>query len=196
MIQSIAVGASIGLALLALSGLGTPGLEGSKHDFSHEAWAGEDLCSACHTPHRSEPPKSAPAWDQEADLSRTFGPSAEDRSLPGPGTSSCLRCHDGTIASEAVTGVGGGRFVHKQDPGLFRTGHGQTDHPVGVEYPRIDIGRKYHPLSSVVAKGTIPLPDGRVECISCHDPHNEAGVDAMLVMSNARSALCLTCHRK
>ena len=46
------------------------------------------------------------------------------------------------------------------------------------------------------ATGTVTLPGGRVECISCHDPHNAAGEANMLVTSNARSALCLTCHDK
>jgi len=35
-----------------------------------------------------------------------------------------------------------------------------------------------------------------VECVSCHDPHNAAGFEKMLVMSNRRSALCLACHEK
>ena len=40
------------------------------------------------------------------------------------------------------------------------------------------------------------LPDGRVECISCHDHHEEEGLPHLLVISNKRSALCLTCHAK
>ncbi|MBN4058944.1 cytochrome c3 family protein [bacterium AH-315-J04] len=40
------------------------------------------------------------------------------------------------------------------------------------------------------------MPNGRVECTSCHDPHNQSGAPYMLVKSNARSALCLTCHKK
>jgi predicted CXXCH cytochrome family protein len=42
----------------------------------------------------------------------------------------------------------------------------------------------------------VRLPDGRVECVSCHDPHNQSGTQAMLAVSNRRSALCLTCHVK
>jgi predicted CXXCH cytochrome family protein len=48
----------------------------------------------------------------------------------------------------------------------------------------------------VTKTGRVRLPDGRIECVSCHDPHNTAGIDKLLVMSNRRSALCLTCHIK
>jgi predicted CXXCH cytochrome family protein len=77
---------------------------------------------------------------------------------------------------------------------LSRRGHGATDHPVGVEYPQF--GKGYRPMTSVLSSGVVTLPNGKVECTSCHDPHNEAEVDKMLVMSDDRSALCLTCHKK
>ena len=77
---------------------------------------------------------------------------------------------------------------------MFSTGHKSSEHPVGVEYPQFDKG--YRPLIAVVASGTVTLPDGKVECTSCHDPHDMSDEDYMLVTSNARSALCLICHRK
>jgi predicted CXXCH cytochrome family protein len=106
----------------------------------------------------------------------------------------CLRCHDGTIARDTLDGSAGQRFVNTDNPGLFGTGHGTSEHPVGVDYPQLDRG--FRPATAVVASGTVTLPDGKVECISCHDPHDMAGEKHMLVVSNARSALCLTCHRK
>ncbi|MBI3593131.1 MAG: hypothetical protein HY099_06610 [Nitrospirae bacterium] len=36
---------------------------------------------------------------------------------------------------------------------------------------------------------------GRVECPSCHDPHDPSR-NTFLRKSNAGSALCLTCHIK
>ena len=67
--------AAVGVALAALmiTGLTWAGVEGSKHDFSNKAWTTGDTCSACHTPHTSNPPKAAPLWDPNADLTRTFG---------------------------------------------------------------------------------------------------------------------------
>ena len=171
-----------------------PGVAGSKHDFSHKEWTAGDLCAACHSPHRHIPPAAAPLWDPNADLTRTFGTPLGESPTPGAGTRVCIRCHDGTVARDTLTGVVGERFVSRRHPGRFETGHGRTDHPVGVPYPQFDRG--YRPLTSVLASGTVRLPDGKVECVSCHDPHNQAGVEYMLVGSNVRSALCLTCHRK
>ncbi len=182
------------IAVTAVGALALTGIEGSKHDFSNEDWAGEDACGACHTPHRSVPPKTAPLWDTSADLSRTFGTSAADGSTPGRGTTLCLRCHDGTIAPAGAAGAHRESFAFSTHPGAVSTGYATSEHPVGVEYPRTDKG--FRPLTSVVASGTVTLPDGMVECVSCHDPHDEAGLYAMLVTSNARSALCLTCHKK
>jgi predicted CXXCH cytochrome family protein len=168
------------------------GIKGSKHDFSGAEWSGGDACSACHTP-RSELPAEAPLWDPSADLSERFG-GKPDRNLPGAGTTSCLRCHDGTVASPTIAGVTRDRFVNKRHPGIFTAGHGTSNHPVGVDYPGFD--PEYQPAPSVEFSRKVMLPNGRVECTSCHDPHNDSGLDYMLVMSNARSALCLQCHIK
>jgi predicted CXXCH cytochrome family protein len=170
------------------------GIEGSKHDFSKKEWSGGDACGVCHSGGSDKPPTAAPLWDQNADLNRTFGTPLKDSKAAGAGTTICLRCHDGTIARDTVTEQSRRRFTNKQNPSLFRAGHNTGDHPVGVEYPKSD--KEYQPITSVISKGSIPLPEGKVECISCHDPHNTNDQDHMLVMSNSRSALCLTCHRK
>ncbi len=186
----------LAFALATVGGWAWGGIEGSKHDFADKSWAKDDLCGVCHTPHRDEAPKAAPLWNTEADLSERFGRPVGGTGTdgPGPGTLICLQCHDGTVAREAVAGVVGERYVNKENRGIFGLGHGSTDHPVGIEYPRFDDG--FRPATSVLAQKTVNLPDGKVECVSCHDPHNTAGVAPMLVASNARSALCLTCHKK
>ena len=177
-----------------LSGWAWADIEGSKHDFSNQDWTAGDKCSACHGPERAEPPAAAPLWDAQADLNRVFGTPLSREQHAGNGTLVCLRCHDGTIAKDTVSDQAKERFAHRQHPGLFSSGHERSDHPVGVEYPRFDRG--YRPASSVIDSGTVTLPDDKVECISCHDPHNSTGVAPMLVTSNVRSALCLTCHKK
>jgi len=169
-------------------------IKGSKHDFSDEAWSGGNPCSVCHTAETDEPPAAAPLWDANADLNRTFGVSLEDSKKAGLGTNICLRCHDGTIARDTIGSATGERFANKEHRGLFEAGHETSEHPVGVEYPLHEKG--YKPMVTVLAKGTVALPDGKVECISCHDPHDMSGLKYMLVDTNARSKLCLTCHRK
>ncbi len=191
--KGFATGLSAVTAFAVFGGWAWAGLEGSKHDFRKQAWSGGETCGVCHTPHRSDPPKAAPLWDPRADLNRRLG-SAPARRGPGNGTLSCFRCHDGTVADSIVPGAPRRRFANAQHPGLFTAAHGRSDHPVGVEYPLRP--RDYRPATTVLADGTVTLPAGRVECMSCHDPHASAGIDKMLVMSNARSALCLTCHKK
>ena len=186
------IASSLGLALFA--GWAWGGIEGSKHDFSREEWSGGDRCAACHTPETDEPPTAAPLWEPNADLNRVFGTPLPESRQAGMGTVMCLRCHDGTIARATISTPSKERFINQENPGLFGTGHGTTDHPVGVPYPAVDPG--FRPATSVIASGAVALPNGNVECISCHDPHDMAGAPHMLVRSNARSALCLTCHRK
>jgi predicted CXXCH cytochrome family protein len=182
---------AFGVTMVAVA---SAGLKGSKHDFSTEEWADVDECGACHTRPGEEPPVP-PLWNTRADLARRFGRSARLETDPGLGTLSCLRCHDGTLARDATGAMTSkDRFVHTQHPGRMRAGHGRADHPVGVEYPRFDPG--YRPLTAVLSGWKVRVPDGQVECISCHDPHNDSGLAYMLVMNNARSALCLTCHKK
>ena len=194
--RSMVIGGAAAGMLTVVCGWAVAGLKGSKHDFSTAAWvgAGFDQCGVCHTPANEKPPTVPPLWDSRADLTRRFGRFAVSESTPGMGTLSCLRCHDGTIAKDATGAVHQERFVHKQNPGMFTTGHGRSDHPVGVAYPKIAKG--YYPLPTVLSGWKVRLPDGKVECASCHDPHDNAGQPHMLVMSNARSALCLKCHKK
>ena len=178
---------------VGLAGWAWGGVERSKHDFSEELWSGGDSCGVCHTPHTDDAPV-APLWDPQADLTRTFGDSARQTDAGWRGTTMCLRCHDGTIAKKAVVGVPRKRQVNKDHPSMFAAAHEGADHPVGVRYPQLISG--FRPITSVISKGTVILPEGRVECISCHDPHDTSGVAHMLVTGNARSALCLTCHKK
>jgi predicted CXXCH cytochrome family protein len=189
-------GALLATGLVCVGTWAWADLTGSKHDFSNAEWADGDRCGACHGP-ASSVPTSAPLWDPNADLSRRFGPGrGSNKPTPGAGTTVCLRCHDGTIASDAVGGVQPerDRFANKRNPGLYSAGMERADHPVGVRYPAMD--RSFRPRSFVESEGVVLLPAGRVECTSCHDPHNADDTGQMLVKSNARSALCLTCHKK
>ncbi|MFQ5424554.1 MAG: cytochrome c3 family protein [Phycisphaerae bacterium] len=174
-----------------------PGLTGSAHDFYGPDVPFETRCTPCHAP--PTPTTQPHLWDPFARQRHRRLLERPRRQLAG-GSLLCLSCHDGTIASETVGGGGGGDIRAVGAPVNPR-----RDHPVGVEYPRN--GRKpgrnrsrtrrdFVPISKLESQGTIRLTNGRVECTSCHDPHNALGYPAFLVMSNRRSALCLSCHRK
>ncbi|MBI4718289.1 MAG: cytochrome c3 family protein [Planctomycetes bacterium] len=173
------------------------GVLGSKHDFSAITGSAVDACSACHVPHlQAIRPREGDGSGAALELFRIAG--QREVLVPGrymPGTSSliCLSCHNGTIAASTIG------TSHALMDGNAETlgglgGFTARDHPVGVEYP--EGGKGYHPRARVLAGGRVRLPEGRIECISCHDPHNAAGVEKMLAMPNRRSALCLTCHQK
>ncbi len=65
-------------------------------------------------------------------------------------------------------------------------------HPVSVIYP--SGGQAFQPPAALPGAG-LRLPDGRVECTSCHAVHDPTHAP-FLRKSNNQSALCLSCHRK
>jgi predicted CXXCH cytochrome family protein len=175
----------------------THGVRGSAHDFSMLTGKPGDLCSACHVPHvLAVGPGKADGEAEPFSLAfyRLGGQRAvlePDRYMPGPTSLICLSCHNGALA---VSTLPSSHLLLSAHRAGFTFGEFSTrDHPIGIEYPARLKG--YRSASQVGAAG-IPLPEGRIECVSCHDPHNERGEAAMLVMSNRRSALCLACHEK
>jgi len=167
---------------------GSAELAGSRHDFTGEQWSGGSACQPCHVPHRADQPKT-PKWGGPA-LIRSDPPA--DRGRPGALSRMCLSCHDGNTARDTFGDEIGGLTMPARSR-IAADGDLRTNHPVGVRYP---IGeRKYQPLSRVEQSGAIRLFDGRVECSSCHDPHNSYDQSYLLVMPNDESQLCMSCHR-
>jgi len=199
---------------------------GGPHDFSARSGRPSDACSACHVPHvqavrpalpdgddppgdasdRKHPtdaPTHAHEPDPALDAARqavlelyrlhgqrsTFEP---DCYTPGPTSLICLGCHDGTVAASTI-GTAHAMLSSQRAGFDVPDGFVWRDHPIGVPYPSDP--RRYRPRMAVERSG-VRLPDGRLECVSCHDPHGTAGLDHLLIVSNRRSALCLTCHLK
>jgi len=164
-------------------------LIGSKHDLRHGDES-RDLCVACHSPHvmalASLPHNRWPPTTQPLRAYQTTGVELDRASLL------CVSCHDGVIAPDVYTSAHATQFADQA--GILSSGtRGFGSHPIGIAYPTAD--PKFNSAASVLAGGAIKLPDGRIQCTSCHDPHNTRGFRRMLVTSNARSRLCLTCHR-
>lgn len=166
------------------------GLIGSKHDFSRDPRNPRDLCLTCHTPHMTT--KRAPLLDrdprsaQPASLRQAFGDELNSSSIL------CLSCHDGVTAPDVYTSSHSLMWTGQLGSQQYGS-RPLTSHPIGAKYPVVDA--KYHSPAEVESDGRMRLPGGRVQCTSCHDPHNTERHPAMLVRSNQRSSLCLACHR-
>ena len=177
------------------------GVLGGPHDFSALLGGPADACKACHITHVQtlKPTYETSAGDvplaPSVEVYRTDGQRdvfQPDHFMPGATSLLCLGCHDGTVTTSTIGSshaLLAGRRAGFPIPDDFVW----RDHPIGVSYP--DDHEDYRTRAAVTAAG-VPLPEGRIECVSCHDPHNANGLDHMLVVPNTRSALCLTCHVK
>lgn len=166
------------------------GIVGSKHDFTDGGRLPGDLCTPCHTPHITA--RQAPLLSERVPGGTRLRPYQTPAGQLDAASLVCLTCHDGIIAPDVYAGPHAMRWSDRTgrvSPGSARL----TSHPVGVLYPASD--PSYHSPAAVTADGRIRLPGGRVQCTSCHDPHNTQGHPGMLVRSNERSRLCLSCHR-
>lgn len=162
------------------------------------------ICIFCHSPHNSTP--SAPLWNRR-DPGSNYVPytSSTAKALagqPNGASLACLSCHDGTIAlgdlvsrSSKVTMAGG---VNTLPVGAGNLGTDLSDdHPVSFTYtaslPALHGGELVDP-SALIGKVRLDA-SGRMQCTSCHDPHDDSN-GKFMVMPNTASALCITCHTK
>jgi predicted CXXCH cytochrome family protein len=181
---------------------------GSAHDFTLEDWSGGEICLACHAPHNNVNASGETLWNHtessatyEVYSSPTFSQTADQPS----GTSKlCLSCHDGTVALDSYGGATGAEFINGGAAGGTNFGTDLTnDHP--ISFPYVVGSEELAATTTAVTFGngdTGAIADmlygGSVECSSCHDVHNTktAADTKLLLIDNAASALCLTCHTK
>jgi predicted CXXCH cytochrome family protein len=186
------------------------GITGTAHDFSQEAWnTSGETCLPCHTPHHAES-SLVPLWNHQTTVSSftLYSSDTLDAAVgqPSGSSKSCLSCHDGTVALNAFGGNLGSEFI----AGGANLGTDlSNDHPISFTYDTslaLQDGDLFDPSTKTVpalAGQTIQdgmLFDNQMECSSCHDVHSSRG-DAMtsaklVIVDNAGSALCLTCHDK
>jgi predicted CXXCH cytochrome family protein len=181
---------------------------GSGHDFKGKSWnTTAEVCIVCHTPHNANTSVAdAPLWNHQlsAIASYTMYSSGTMQSVAGqPDGSSklCLSCHDGTVAMENFGGKTNG--TNLMTGGSVLGTSLSNDHPISITYDAAlatSDGGLQNPTTALSGLGgTITanmLVSNKMQCSSCHDVHNGAGVAHLLLKSNAGSALCLTCHKK
>lgn len=166
------------------------GLIGSKHDFTQGGKSGRDLCLPCHTPHLVAAP--VPRLDRRPTTTQPLRPyQGINMELTG-WSLLCLGCHDGVTATDVYSSAHAVTVSDQLANSRLGT-TGLRSHPVGIKYPLAAEG--YHTRAAVEAGGLV-LPDGRIQCTTCHDAHNTHRHPGMLRISNQRSRMCLTCHRR
>lgn len=173
-------------------------ITGSAHDFSADGWnPSGQICIVCHTPHNADTSVSnAPLWNHATTTASysLYTSATLNATVAQPDGISklCLSCHDGTVALDSFGAQTGSTFI---DGGANVGIDLSDDHPVSFVYDSAlaaaDGG--LHDPSTIAP---LPLFPDRVECASCHDVHNSFGINKLLRVSNAGSALCLTCHDK
>lgn len=192
-------------AMVAASGaMAGSGITGSAHDFSHASWTGaatNQICAPCHAPHNNVNASGQLLWNHTMTSNSTYTMYSSptfSNSPVAPSTQSkiCLSCHDGTVALDSFGGASGTHFIGTVQPSALVGTDMSNDHPISMAYGAGSgtLGGLHLASDPKVAA---LLRAGKVECGSCHDPHNDgAGTSKLLQVDNAGSALCLTCHNK
>lgn len=165
------------------------------------------VCTFCHAPHIAKP--APQLWSHQDTTVAEYGLYSSSTlqsqvTQPGSADSSkmCLSCHDGTVALGNMADGAVIPFVQGPQYKLPASSSSNLHKGTGLaaNHPFA-----FRPLSTTETqkppvKDAVKLdPDGRIQCTTCHDPHNEF-IDPVagkfLVEANARSALCLACHNK
>ena len=139
----------------------------SQHDFSS---GGFSSCTYCHN--AEEPGEAAFTIDSKSQ--------------------SCLSCHDGST-TEATQHISPGSTAERIGNPSTLGKQTAVDHPFGVLYDEARLITSSLKLRPTPLPGTVKLYEGKVECASCHDPH-DCSIKPFLRISNDKSGLCMACH--
>lgn len=185
----------------------------SKHNMSTRAGLTNygSVCVYCHTPHGGPNSTNAPLWNRSfgvgpyqmydnawsSTIQMTVAATPQGVSL------ACLSCHDGTIGLDVIanrpnadTSLAGSGTTMPANAGQFFANLGtdlRNDHPVSVTYSTAADPAFNAPDASNRVGGVLPLYTSRVECGTCHNPHNTTNAPFLRTTS---STLCGTCHIK
>lgn len=159
-----------------------------------------EICVFCHTPHNSRP--TSPLWnrDDPGVIYDLYHSSTVQASPGQPDGSSllCLSCHDGTIALGSILSrntdislTGGITYLPPGPSNL--SGDISDDHPVSFEYNSALASADGQLRDPAAISYPVGLEEGKLQCTSCHDPHNNLYSDFLHVPSRF-SELCYRCH--
>ena len=177
-----------------------------------------EVCVYCHTPHGGRTDR--PLWNRPNPRGsyRMFDPGDLDMladAQPTGNSLSCLSCHDGTVGVDEIlnapnshTGAGpagtpideceGCHSGGNPDGGLdfegvwIKPDDLRDQHPISILYdPSRDPG--FNSAAEIQAAG-FKLYEGKVQCMTCHEPHSQRNRPFLRVPNNGQS-FCMVCHR-
>ena len=199
------------------------GVIGSKHDLTSGTGATQEVCILCHTPHNAADNLLLSNRKMESFNGFTVYSSAtmdtKPTAIPSPRSVLCLTCHHDNAMVDLRPS---GHYMHnmprdyktrstfcvKCHPNAFSFDFSQLrdalkigpdlarSHPISMPYPTSAEDPYFNaPPDPKNGWGDIKLAEGKVECMSCHDPH-KPDIVPFLRKTNSGSALCLACHLK
>lgn len=180
---------SLAMTVLTLISLrvGNGSVLGSRHDLSTPV--SPEPCVWCHAADSPSTNRVGALWDRSSPTATFDVYSSANTDAVGGTPSShsllCLGCHDGTVSPDEV-----GHLILGANSG--------GGHPVSIPYPTTAEARQFRPPPDPQngwGAENVRLVGGRLECVSCHNVH-DPDTPPFLNVSNAGSALCLTCHAK
>ncbi len=160
----------------------------------------QEVCIRCHAPKGIQ--AIPPAWDPDLRPLPAFSISTAGAPSGRPtGVSrQCLSCHDGMIAQGNI--VSPGQRIESAAmlttlPGGKGSSHTDLsdDHPISFRFDAGLLAKNAKLRDPATLTAAVRLDkNGAMQCTSCHDPHDNTN-SKFLVVSNAASQLCNSCHQ-
>ena len=164
-------------------------------------------CNYCHTSHNAVPQVEA-LWNHKISTSNyqfhsssTYKEGAQSVTQTSP-SRLCMSCHDGTVGlgstyNSSVPNVVRTPLTSAGNMGVNLSG----SHPFSFDQWNRDsslVDSLFNSSSRTTANSKVKLPNGRIECVTCHDPHIQ-NLDIkrptdFLVTDNRFGTICLACH--
>lgn len=178
------------------------------HDFRDQsgafdfwpAYASYAVCSTCHTAHHAMD-FDAPLWihtTTEATFTLYSSPTLDmPIAQPGAGSKTCLSCHDGTVAVDALDGDPGDPTTYTVTGDILIGTDLSHTHPVGITYaPNADQGWANLYAQADVESWGLKFYNDKLECGTCHDVHIGGSGPALRDHTDGSPTICMACHNK